>query len=233
MVLLIINKCYISTLFIITLSNLLLKIMIEQLDSLQDNILDAADKLKGNDYGPLLKEALKDVEKPEEVDIIRSCQLILQYYEEKYKTDLGSNIPGLPNTLGYPNNDIWLTRKEAAKVLNISESTFKRRKIKGYKSGRITRYKASDIQGILQTILGSATSTICKETVIYFDTKRFRLLPFIKGHSYEIIYENSIYYYVYNKDYMDSMRLSKKQFSKNFSLKGELEYDAAQYGGLL
>jgi hypothetical protein len=127
-----------------------------------------------------------------------------------------------------------LSRKDAAKRINVSLSTFKRIIIKNddfkeYSIGRIKRYKASDVDRLFQILIGTSVPAICKERLGYFGSKDYKILVFEKGRIYDIIYQNSNWITIYNSEWVGSLRLSKTQFRKYFSIEGELEYEANKY----
>lgn len=202
----------------------------EYKENLADKILDIADQLKGYNYKSILKKELKDIEEPEELDIMRAFKAVLRHFEDQRK-----NSSKKVSTSGsqLSDEDRWLTRQQAAERIEVDLSTIKRlikdKKLKEYGTGRIKRYKASDVDAAFQMLLGSAIPVLCIEDLRHFNLKLLKLLTFDKGKKYKIIYENSIWVHVYNKEWMDSLRISQKEFRKYFSRKGEIGYEVANF----
>lgn len=196
-------------------------------ETLEDKILSIADKLKGLNYKSILKKALKDISEPEQLDIERAFKAVLWHLEDL--RNISSPKTSASGTQ-LSDEDKWLTRQQAAVRIEVDISTIKRMvkdgNLKEYGKGRIKRYKASDVDAAFQMLLGSAIPVLCKEDLRHFDLKLIKLLTFDKGKTYEIIYENSIWICVYNKEWMDSLRMSQKEFRKHFSREGETEYEA-------
>jgi excisionase family DNA binding protein len=200
-------------------------------ETLEDWVLGIADKLKGHDYKSVLDRELKEIEAPEIPDIKRGFKAVLEHFEEGEKDDLQEKEPTTDSHLS--KEDTWLTRKEACEKIKVSLSTFKRMiddgNVPEYGTGRIKRYKASEVDASFQKMLGSCVPTLCKEGIRYFDRKDFKIITFEKDKKYDIIYENSIWVYIYNREWMNSLKLSKKQFRRHFSVEDEMEFDAAKF----
>lgn len=202
-------------------------------ETLEDKILFIADKLKGLDYESILKKELKDIEKPEAIEIERAFKAVLKYFEDRKRNDVHQDTKPNTHSQSSGDSDEFLTREQASKRINVSPSTFKRiiqnGDIKEYSYGRIKRYKASDVDSLLKTLLGTSVPALCKERVGYFRSKDYKILVFEKGIIYDIIYEDSNWIIIYNREWMGSLRISKTQFRKYFSIEGELEFDAKNY----
>lgn len=205
----------------------------EYKETLEDKILTIADKLKGHDYESILKKELKDIEKPEAIEIERAFKAVLKYFEDRRRKDVHQDKDPNTHSQSSGDSDEFLTREKAAKRIKVSLSTFKRiiknHDIKEYSYNRIKRYKASDVDSLLKTVLGTSIPALCKERLMHFDGEEYNIMFFEKGELYDIILEDSDWIVIYNTEWMSSMRLSKNEFRKYFSIKGELEFDAKKY----
>jgi hypothetical protein len=75
--------------------------------------------------------------------------------------------------------------------------------------------------------LQKAPYALCITNTIYYNFKKGEIAVYNKDKKYKIVEENKIWIYLFNEKWGGSFRIGKKQFRKNFSIKGQLEYDAA------
>ena len=202
----------------------------------EDWVVRIADKVKVDNYRKIIKTGLKNLGEPEIKDVVDGLNKILKVLkgdDDQNVTDSSGKNPNPP--IIQPGKETWLTDKLAAEHLGVSLATFYRRikdkKIKKYRAGGNVRYKYDDIDRIFSLMLKSASNAYCINNCICVDKKKREVLPFEKGTFYSITDENKIWVYLYNDKWCNTIKIGKKQFRKNFSVKGEIEYDAEIYIG--
>ena len=204
--------------------------------NLEDWVIRIADKLNVKNYRKIIKTGLKDLGEPEIKEVIDGLNKILKFLkgdDDQNVTDSSSKDPNPP--IIQPGKEPWLTDKQAAEHLGVSLATFYRRVkeygIKKYRAGGNVRYKYADIDRIFNLIVDSASNAYCINDTICVDKRKREMLPFEKDNFYTITDENKIWVYLYNEKWHHTIKMGKKQFRKNFSVKGEIHYDAKIYIG--
>lgn len=96
------------------------------------------------------------------------------------------------------------------------------------KLGNSYRFTKEDVK-LFESYITNKASALCITNTIYFNPKKRDTALFSKGAIYSIVKENNRWCYLLNKDWSGTFRISKKQFKKNFSVEGEIDYDARKY----
>jgi len=124
-----------------------------------------------------------------------------------------------------------LTSKEVEERFHISRQTIynniKSGKLKSYKIGGVHRFRYEDL--IKLHLTQNYPKALCITNAICCDKRTDKISAFRKDMYYEIIRENKIWVYLFNEKWDGAIRMGKKQFRKNFRIKGDLEFDVNDY----
>lgn len=126
---------------------------------------------------------------------------------------------------------VLLTASEAAEYLSVSRQTIynyvRDKLLKSRGIGGHHRFTYEDLNKC--RFMLQRPKAYCFVSMICLERKEGKLATFKKNEKYEIMRENKIWVYLFNEKWVGSFRISKKQFRKNFSVKGEMQYDAVMY----
>lgn len=90
------------------------------------------------------------------------------------------------------------------------------------------RFRYDDLDKFHLTLTNP--KALCITHSICYDKRTDEIAVFRKDKMYEIMRENKTYVYLFNEKWEGAIRMERKQFRKNFSVEGEMEYDAWKYG---
>jgi hypothetical protein len=124
----------------------------------------------------------------------------------------------------------YIDRTLARKFAQEPESSFDKKtaKIKKIINGT-PHYRIDDLYDVFQLILDSAETALCNRTYYCLEIERDGYIQFEKGKHYKIIENEDEYIYLYNDRFDITMKIVKSEFSENFSIEGEMDFDADKY----
>ncbi len=126
---------------------------------------------------------------------------------------------------------VLITAAEAAKYLGVSRQTIYNHvangtlKSRGIKGDHRFRYDDLDQFQLVLT----RPRALCTTNTICYDKRTDDIAVFRKDMIYKIMRENKTYVYLFNEKWEGAIRMSIKQFRKNFSAEGEIEFDVRKY----
>ena len=129
------------------------------------------------------------------------------------------------------NHPVLITAAQAAKHLGVTRQTIYNHvkngtlKSRGIKGDHRFRYDDLDQFQLVLT----RPRALCTTNTICYDKRTDDIAVFRKDMIYKIMRENKTYVYLFNEKWEGAIRMSIKQFRKNFSAEGEIEFDVRKY----
>ncbi|WP_297085408.1 hypothetical protein [uncultured Draconibacterium sp.] len=202
-----------------------------EIEEIDEALRKIADKLTNPGFRKKIEKSVKN-ESPVMIDkIVSGCENVVRVLAEKYivLSDINRRNERIKRwKRKYGNTPI--DRPLARKFAGVPESTFDRKTAKIKKIINDTpHYTIDDLERVFQLILDSAQAALCTKTYYCLDVERNGYIQFEKGEHYKIIENESEYIYLYNERFDITMKVGKSEFSENFSIEGEMEFDADKY----
>ena len=129
---------------------------------------------------------------------------------------------------------IYITAKEVATILNISENTVyihaRNGKIKSVKIGGSVRFDKNDLFYFISSMRSEVkynNEAFCEKN--YIISADGEMIVFKLFSIYRILRENKIWIYLYNGDFKHSVRIGKKEFRKYFKIADNTLIDTASF----
>ena len=202
-----------------------------EIDEIEDALSIIGRKLSGTGFNQKIHKSVKDKTPSKIEEIVTGCERVVEVLAGKYIV-LSDTEKRKQKTKRWKKKygDEYIDRTLARKYAAIPESTFDRKteKIKKDINGT-PHYKIDDLERVIQLILDSSESTLCIKTNYCFDIVRNGYIQFEEGIHYKIIENQEEFKYLDNERFDIIIKMSDIQFSENFRMQGDIEYDGEKY----
>ncbi|MFW5803637.1 MAG: hypothetical protein ACOCWG_00230 [bacterium] len=202
-----------------------------EIDEIEEALRIIGSKLSKAGFRKKIQKSVKDETQGVIDKIVSGCENVVGVLAERYTvlSDINKRNEKIRRwKRKYGNTPI--DRPLARKFAGVPESTFDRKtaKIKKIINGT-PHYTIDDLERVFQLILDSAEAALCTNTYYCFEIERNGYIQFKKGEHYKIIENEGEYIYLYNERFDITMKIERSEFSENFSIEGEMEFDADKY----